>query len=432
MEILVNIARGLFGITMLVALCYGLSNDRKHINWRLVFGGIGLQVVIAFLVMKVEWVEKSFNAVSKLFVRVLQYSNVGSRFIFGDLVDSESIGAQFGFAVLPTIIFFSALTSLLYYLGILQRVVYVFAWIMNKTMRLSGAESMAAAANVFIGQTEAPLLVRPYLERMTKSEIACLMTGGMATIAGSVLGAYIQLLGGNDPVLRVEVGTRLLTASIMAAPAAIVLAKVLFPEREKVDANLHVSKDSIGVNLFDSITSGTTQGVKLAVNVGAILVVFIAIIAMVNYILTNGLGELLNVNTSIETWTDGAYKGLTLQFIFGILFSPVAFIIGADTGSLLAVGQLLGEKLILNEFFAYHTLGEMIENERLVDPKSILLSTFALCGFANMASIGVQIGGIGTLAPGQRDNLANLAVRALIGGTCATLMTATIAGAISG
>ncbi len=430
-DILINLARGVFGIVVLVALCYGLSSDRKHINWRLVLGGIGLQVIIAFLVMKVEKVEKSFEWVSGLFVRILQYSNVGSRFIFGNLVDDTSMGAQFGFSVLPTIIFFSALTSLLYYLGILQRIVFVFAWIMNKTMRLSGAESMAAAANVFIGQTEAPLLVRPYLERMTKSEIACLMTGGMATIAGSVLGAYIQLLGGDDPVLRIAVGKRLLTASIMAAPAAIVLAKVLFPEREKVDAGLHVTKDSIGVNLFDSITSGTTQGVRLAVNVGAILIVFLAIIAMANFMLTEWVGQLGGINSSIESWTEGAYEGLSLQFIFGILFSPVAFVIGADPGSLLAVGQLLGEKLVLNEFFAYITLGEMIESERLADPKAILISTFALCGFANMASIGVQIGGIGTLAPGQRDILAKLALRALIGGTCATLMTATIAGAIS-
>ena len=429
---LINIARGVFGVAVIIGLCYGLSKDRKHINWRLVSGGIGLQLIIALMVMKVEIVATGFEWVSRLFVKILEYSNDGSRFIFGTLVDDKSMGAQFGFQVLPTMIFFSALTSTLYYLGILQRIVFVFAWIMNRTMRLSGAESMAAAANIFIGQTEAPLLVRPYLERMSRSEIACLMTGGMATIAGSVLAAYIAILGGDDPAERINVGKRLLTASIMAAPAAIVLAKVLFPETARVDTQLHVPRESIGLNLFDAITAGTAQGVRLAVNVAAILIVFIALIAMINFILTSWIGSLWDFNSVIDSWTGGAYEGLSLQFLFGILFSPVAFIIGADFGSLLAVGQLLGEKLVLNEFFAYITLGDMIKDGTLTDPKSTLIATFALCGFANFASVGVQIGGIGTLAPGQRDNLAKLALRALVGGTCATLITATIVGTISG
>ncbi len=432
LDILVNIVRGLFGLAVLIALCYGLSKDRKHIDWRLVFSGIGLQLIIAVLVVKVKYVATGFELVSKLFVKILQYSSDGSRFIFGNLVDDAAIGAQFGFQVLPTIIFFSALTSMFYYLGILQRVVFVFAWVMNRTMRLSGAESMAAAANIFIGQTEAPLLVRPYLERMSRSELACLMTGGMATISGSVLAAYMAILGGDDPAERIIVGKRLLTASIMAAPAAIVLAKVLFPETKRIDTHLEVPKESIGLNLFDSITAGTTQGVRLAVIVAAILIVFIALIAMINYILIEWIGSVWGFNSVIESWTDGAYEGLSLQLLFGILFSPVAFIIGVDFGNLLTVGQLLGEKLVLNEFFAYITLGDMIKDGTLTDPKATLISTFALCGFANFASIGVQIGGISTLAPGQRDKLAKMALRALVGGTCATLMTATIVGAISG
>ncbi len=426
-----NLFRGVIGLAGLYGFLYLISRERKHINWRLVGAGFGLQIVIAILVLKVPGVSDGIKAVSKFFVDLLGFSVKGSEFIFGQLSVDKSYGAMFAFKVLPSIVFFSALSSLLYYLGILQRIVYVFAWIMHKTMRLSGAESLACAANVFIGQTEAPLIIRPYLERMTRSEIACLMTGGFATIAGAVLVAYMEILGGDDPVKKVEFGRHLISASIMAAPSAIICAKMIIPEREEVDTDLKVSKDTIGINLFDAITGGTTQGVRLAVNVGAIVLVFLALMAMLDFMTVEWLGSWTGLNDLISNSTDGVFEGLTLRFVFGILFAPVAFLVGVDMDSLLVVGQLFGEKLVLNEFVAYLHMKDLVDAGHLANEKSILISTYALCGFASFGSMGIQIGGISVLAPGQRANLAKLAFRAVIAGTCATLMTATIAGALS-
>ncbi|AWT59868.1 MAG: Putative nucleoside permease NupX [Candidatus Moanabacter tarae] len=430
-EVFVDLARGALGFVAIFLFLYFFSSERRNIDWRLVGSGFVLQVLIAVLVIKVPLFNRIIGNVSGLFLKLLEFSLEGSTFLFGELPTDPSYGAFFAFRVLPSIAFFSALASLFYYLGILQKVIFVFAWVMQKTMRLSGAESVAAAANIFIGQTEAPLIVRPYLERMTKSEIVCLMTGGMATIAGAVLIAYMNILGGEDEIRKIEVGKHLISASIIAAPGAIICAKMLFPESEKVETDLRVGKESIGVNLFDAVANGTTQGLKLAVNVGAIVLVFLALMALLNYIATDWIGSWSGINEMISDSTGGIYESLTLQFIFGVLFSPVAFLMGVDGGNLLVVGQLLGQKMVMNEFVAFQEMRVLIDAGHLTNEKSFIISTFALCGFANFSSMGIQIGGISVLAPGQRENLARMAFRAMIGGTCASLMTATLAGILS-
>ena len=428
-----GIGRGLIGMVFLLLVCFLLSANRRKINWRLVGSGLLMQVVFALLVLKVPFVARIFDFISRKVVQFLNFSEKGSEFLFGGLVtDMNTFGYIFAFKVLPTIIFFSAFTSLLYYLGILQLFVKAFAWIMSKTMRLSGAESLAAAANIFIGQTEAPLVVKPYLDKMTKSEMLCLMVGGMATIAGGVLAAFIAFLGGDDPVEQALFAKHLLTASIMSAPAAIIIAKMLYPETEEVDRKLDISKDKIGTNVLDAISRGTTEGLKLAVNVGAMLLVFTAVMAVFNWIFVDWIGAPLGLNEKIAVATDGRYEGLSLQYLLGNIFAPVAWIIGVPTEDITAVGQLLGEKTILNEFFAYASLSGMKASGTIVHYRSVVIATYALCGFANFASIGIQIGGIGVLAPKQRGTLAKFGIKALIGGTIAALLTATIAGMLIG
>lgn len=427
--------RGLIGIVFIIGLCYLLSSNKKKIDWKLVGIGLSLQIVFALLVLKVDAVAAVFKWIAEKVVEFLGVAEEGAQFVFGNLVDpSQSMGYIFAFKVLPTIVFFSAFTSLLYYLGILQKIVYAFAWVMSKTMRLSGAESLAAAANIFIGQTEAPLVVKPYLDKMTKSEILCLMVGGMATIAGGVLAAFIEFLGGTDPVEKAEFARHLITASIMSAPAAILIAKLLYPEDagDKIDRKLNISKDKIGSNVLDAISRGTTDGLKLAVNVGAMLLVFTAIIAVINWFLGDLIGAPTGLNDLIVDATEGRYEKFSMQYILGNLFAPIAWIIGVPTADIVAVGQLLGEKTILNEFFAYASLSKLKAAGVLTNYRSIVISTYALCGFANFASIGIQIGGIGVLAPGQRKTLAAFGIKALIGGTCAALLTATIAGMLFG
>ncbi len=430
-----SLYRGLLGMLVIIAFCYLLSKDKKNIDWRLVIVGTALQLVFAIAVLKFDSVALVFDYISKGVVKFLNVSEAGAQFVFGNFIDaSGSWGYVFAFKVLPTIVFFSAFTSLLYYLGILQRVVYVLAWIMSKTMRLSGAESLAAAANIFIGQTEAPLVVKPYLERMTKSEMLCLMVGGMATIAGGVLAAFIGFLGGESEAQQILFTKHLLTASIMSAPAAIVISKILYPEDDtiNIDRSLDVSKDKIGSNILDAISRGTTDGLKLAVNVGAMLLVFTALIAVVNFGLRDLIGDVTGLNTIIQSSTSGRYDGFSMQYILGNAFAPVAWVIGVHADDMVLIGQLLGEKTILNEFIAYSSLKDLKEAGKILHPKSIIIATYALCGFANFASIGIQIGGIGVLAPGQRKTLAAFGIKALIGGTCAALMTATIAGMLFG
>lgn len=428
-----SIGRGALGMFFLLLICFLLSSNRRKIDWRLVGTGLALQLIFAILVLKVPFVASIFDWISDKVVTFLNFSEKGAEFLFGGLVtDMDTFGYIFAFKVLPTIVFFSAFTSLLYYLGILQLFVKAFAWVMSKTMRLSGAESLAAAANIFIGQTEAPLVVKPYLDRMTKSEMLCLMVGGMATIAGGVLAAFIAFLGGDSDAEKIIFAKHLLTASIMSAPAAIIIAKMLYPETEKVDRKLDISKEKIGSNMLDAISRGTTEGLKLAVNVGAMLLVFTAVIAVFNWITVDWIGGPTGLNDTIASATEGRYDGFSMQYILGNIFAPVAWIIGVPAEDITVVGQLLGEKTILNEFFAYASLSDLKQAGAISNYRSIVIATYALCGFANFASIGIQIGGIGVLAPTQRTVLARFGVKALIGGTVAALLTATIAGMLIG
>lgn len=426
-----NILRGILGVVFLFGLCFLLSKDRKHINWKLVGIGFTLQLLIALSIIYLPGVSIFFDFIAKAFVKVINLGKDGARFLFGSLVDDkQSWGFVFAVQALPNIIFFAALSAVLYYFGVLQKIVYAFAWLLSK-LGVTGPESISAAANVFLGQTEAPLMVKPYLERMRRSELLCIMIGGMATTAGSVLGVYVTMLGGNDVVEQQKYAKLLLMASVMAAPASIIVSKMLMPDRGNTETSreLQVSKEKIGSNLLDAISNGTTDGLKLAVNVGAMLIAFIALIAVVNGIL-GYIGGITHLNSFIAENSGGRFNSLSLQFVFGYLFAPIAWLIGIDYQDITLFGQLLGEKTILNEFVAYQSLGTMKASGLITDPKTLVMASFALCGFANFSSIGIQIGGIGALAPGQRKNLTELGIRALIGGTIACLMTATIAGAL--
>jgi len=426
-----SVLRGLLGIITLVGISWLLSANRKAINWKLVGIGLLLQLVFALGVLKVPLIARIFEAVSSVFVVVLSFTRAGSSFLLGDLVKPDSsVGFVFLFQILPTIIFFSALTSLLFYLNILQKIVYVFAWVMNKTMKLSGSESLAAAGNIFLGQTEAPLLIKPYIEKMTRSELLCLMCGGMATIAGGVLAAYVGFLGGSDPVMQLYYAKHLLAASVMSAPAAVVAAKILLPETQEFEKKLELSKEKIGTNALEAISNGTGDGIRLAVNVGAMLLVFIAFIAMFNYIIRDLIAENIGLNGWVKNFTDNRFDGFTLQFVLGYICAPLSWLMGVCKEDMVLVGQLLGEKTILNEFVAYTTLGGMKTAAVFHEQKSIIMATYILCGFANFASIGIQIGGIGALAPSRRKDLSELGIRALIGGTVASLFTAVIVGMI--
>ena len=433
-----DILRGLIGLVFLTAVAWLISGNRKAIRWQVIGIGIGLQIIFGLAIFKIGFVRNGFDWVSGKFVAFLDFARQGAMFLFGGLsVNSfndptagHSLGFLFAFQALPTVIFFSAVTAGLYYLGILQKIVWGFAWIMARTMRLSGSESLSAAANIFMGQTEAPLLVKPFIKNMTNSELFCLMTGGMATIAGSVLAVYVGMLGGADPVGRATFATYLLCASIMNAPAAIVMSKLIFPETEfdKIDSTLRVNKEQIGTNLVDALASGAGDGIKLALNIGGMLLAFIAIILAINWGLT-GLGDLINVNAIIKESTNGAYNGLSLEYLLGQVFRIFAFFMGVDWSESLQVGSLLGKKMVLNEFLAYTDLVAFKEKGFLSE-KAILISTYALCGFANFSSIAIQIGGIGGMAENRKGDLSKLGFKAMLAAFLATMMTATIAGAI--
>ncbi|MEO1261970.1 MAG: nucleoside transporter C-terminal domain-containing protein [Bacteroidota bacterium] len=430
MDIVLSILRGVLGIGVMIGFLYLLSYYKKSINWRLVGSGIMLQLVFGFLVLRVDIVSDIFDHIASFFVTLLGFTTAGTDFLFGSFLDGKmDPGLQnFVFTVLPTIVFFSALSSMLYYFGILQWITKGIAWVMSKTMKLTGAESLAAAANVLIGQTEAPLVVKPYLERMSRSEIMCLMVGGFATIAGSVFAAYVGFLGGDDPVQQQAFARHLLTASIMSAPAAIVAAKIIYPEPKEIPLaaqKLDVPKEASGSNVLDSITLGATDGFRLAVNVGIMLLVFTAFIAMINYVLTDWIGTWTGLNDYVITSTDGRFQGFNFEYILGILFSPIAWLLGVSWEDSTLVGQLLGMKTAINEFYAYAQLPGIKES---LSERSVIIVTYALCGFANFASMGIQIGGISAIAPGQRKNLTSLALKAMIGGTIAAFLTAIIAG----
>ncbi|MFK7953798.1 MAG: NupC/NupG family nucleoside CNT transporter [Ekhidna sp.] len=431
--------RGLIGLVGLISIAWIFSGNRKKVDFRIVGVGVLIQVVIGLMIANVDFVNQLFSWASAGFVKFLNFGLKGAEFLYGDLAKNSeavpgtkhSLGFLFVFQALPTVIFFSAVTAGLYYLGILQKLVYGFAWIMAKTMRLSGAESLSAAGNIFLGQTEAPLLVRPFIGKMTNSELNCLMTGGMATIAGSVLGAYVSFLGGGDPEQQQIFATYLLSASIMNAPAAIVMSKIFLPELEpeRIDSSLSVNKESIGVNLVDALASGASDGVKLALNIAGMLLAFIAIIFALNWILVDGIGELFGLNEFVISSTNGAFDGFSLQYILGQVFRIFAFMMGVEWAETIKVGSLLGQKTVINEFVAYLSLAEM-KALGLLSEKSIIISTYALCGFANFSSIAIQIGGIGGMAPNRQADLSKLGFRALVAATLATMMTATIAGAL--
>ncbi|MGJ8591924.1 MAG: nucleoside transporter C-terminal domain-containing protein [Aquaticitalea sp.] len=438
--------RGILGMISLILVAFLFSSNRKAINWKTVGLGLGFQLVIAIGVLKVGFVKSAFEWVGKGFISILGFTQAGSEFLFGGMLDVDSFGFIFAFQVLPTIIFFSALTSVLFYLGLIQKVVKWMGMLLSKVLGISGAESLSVAGNIFLGQTEAPLLIKAYLEKMNKSEILLVMIGGMATVAGAVLAAYIGFLGGEDEALQLFYAKHLLAASVMAAPGAIVISKILFPQTEEIDTDVHVSQEKIGSNILEAIANGTTEGLRLAVNVGAMLLVFVAFIAMFNGII-GGIASFdgvriaaLNIDwqfTSLNSViaNNTPYDSLSLEFILGYVFAPLMWLIGVAKEDMALMGQLLGIKLAASEFIGYIQLAELknVANAtHLKFEKSIIMATYMLCGFANFASIGIQIGGIGSLAPGQRTQLSKFGMKALIGGTLASLISATIAGMIIG
>lgn len=424
--------RGVLGMFTLLLLAFAFSSNRKAINWRTILVGLAAQLLLAIGVLKVTFIKNIFEFVGNIFVLILDFTLAGSEFLLGGLMNTDSFGFIFLFQVLPTIIFFSALTSVLFYLGVVQVIVRGMAWILTKLMGISGAESLSVAGNIFLGQTEAPLLIKAYLERMTRSEILLVMIGGMATVAGGVLAAYIGFLGGDDPELRLQFAKHLLAASVMAAPGAIVISKILYPQQDPVNTNVEISSEKIGSNILDAIANGTTEGLKLAANVAAMLLVFIAFIAMINYIL-GWIGGITTLNSVIAEHTP--YSSVSLEAILGTVFAPLMWLIGVAREDMMLMGQLLGIKLVASEFVGYIQLADLKNPANFLSlnyEKSIIMATYMLCGFANFASIGIQIGGIGSLAPGKRKTLSEFGMKALIGGTLASLLSATIAGMIIG
>ena len=428
------IIRGIIGIAVLLGIAYLLSSKRKAIRWKTIFIGLALQFVLAFGVLRVEWVKQLFNVMGSFFTAILEFTESGSLFLFGNLIDASNptIGYVFALQILPTIVFFSALTSILYYFGIIQRVVKTLAWLLTKALGISGAESISVAGNIFLGQTEAPLLIKAYLPKMNRSEILLVMTGGMATVAGGVLASYVGFLGGSDPELRLSFARHLIAASVMAAPGAIIIAKLILPQTKEVDEAIELSENSSGSNALDALANGTTEGLKLALNVGAMLLVFIAFIALINGVL-NQLGNIGGLNAFLAPYW--GYEKVSLEAILGTLFAPLMYIIGVAKEDLSLMGQLLGIKLVASEFVAYTQLASLKDMNNAVHlayDKSVLMATYMLCGFANFASIGIQIGGIGTLAPSQKKTLSELGFKALIAGSLASLLSATISGMILG
>jgi CNT family concentrative nucleoside transporter len=433
MEAIGQILFGFFGLTVLVGIAYLFSTAKKSINWTQVLFGLLLQIAFAIFILEsfLGWGKTIFEMIAGGFVQIINFTYEGSQFVLGFLalqsevakVSSFSGGFVFVFQVLPTIIFFASLMAVLYHLGVMQKVVQGMAWVMSSVLRISGAESISVAANVFIGQTEAPLVVRPYVSSMTKSELYTLMVGGMATIAGGVLAAYVGILGGNDPELSIFYAKHLLSASIMAAPATIVISKILIPETGQSQTlgivNVPVEKSSS--NIIEAAASGASDGMKLALNVAAMLLAFIALIAMVNWVLEGVFTDMLGLSIN------GA--PVTMQVLLGYLLSPIAWVIGVPWEDAVDVGSLIGQKVVINEFVAYLSFNDIKD---LLDEKSVVISTYALCGFANFSSIAIQIGGIGGIAPDRKSDIAKLGLKAVLGGSLATFMTATIAGVITG
>jgi len=426
-----SIFRGILGMTILLGLSYAISVNKKAIKWKTVFLGLLMQLTIAIGVIKITWISNVFEFFGSFFIKILEYTEAGTNMLLGDFSDVEKTGYIFAFQVLPVIIFFSALTSIGYYFGVIQKIVRGLAWGLTKLLNITGAESLSVAGNIFLGQTETPLLIKAYLEKMNRSELFLVMVGGMATVAGSVLGAYIGFLGGDDPEARLTFAKSLLAASVMAAPGAVVISKIIYPQVDEVNTDISISSSHIGESFLSAISKGTSEGVKMAVNVAAMLLVFIALIALVNGVL-HFFGE-IGLNNWISQNTP--YSGLSVEFILGILFSPLMWAIGVSGNDTLLMGQLLGVKIAASEFVAYVQLADLKNIESVIrfnHEKSVIMATYMLCGFANFASIGIQIGGVGIIAPKIKHILIELGFKAMIAGTLVSLLSATIAGMLIG
>ena len=427
-----SLFRGVLGMGVLLLIAVLFSANRKKIAWKTVGLGLLTQIIIAIGVLKISLIKRLFETLGNFFIKILDYTGAGTKMLLGEFGNVETYGFIFVFQALPVIIFFSALTSILYYFGVIQKVVGFFAWGLTKLFKISGAESLSVAGNIFLGQTEAPLLIKAYLEKMNRSEIFLVMVGGMATVAGSVLGAYIGFLGGNDPIQRLEFAKSLLAASVMAAPGAVVIAKIIYPQTEEITTDIEVSHDKIGENFLSAISIGTGEGIKMAVNVAAMLLVFIALIALVNNVFS-GVGDLLGLNVWVVNNT--VYDGFSIEFILGYLFAPLMWLVGVAREDMTLMGQLLGIKLVASEFIGYTQLVDLKNSASSLHftyQKSVVMATYMLCGFANFASIGIQVGGIGIIAPKTRKLLTELGFKAMIAGSLVSLMSATIAGIILG
>ena len=427
-----SLFRGVLGMGVLLLIAVLFSTNRKKIAWKTVGLGLLTQIIIAIGVLKISLIKRLFETLGNFFIKILDYTGAGTKMLLGEFGNVETYGFIFVFQALPVIIFFSALTSILYYFGVIQKVVGFFAWGLTKLFKISGAESLSVAGNIFLGQTEAPLLIKAYLEKMNRSEIFLVMVGGMATVAGSVLGAYIGFLGGNDPVQRLEFAKSLLAASVMAAPGAVVIAKIIYPQTEEITTDIEVSHDKIGENFLSAISIGTGEGIKMAVNVAAMLLVFIALIALVNNVFS-GVGDLLGLNVWVVNNT--VYDGFSIEFVLGYLFAPLMWLVGVAREDMTLMGQLLGIKLVASEFVGYTQLVDLKNSASSLHftyQKSVVMATYMLCGFANFASIGIQVGGIGIIAPKTRKLLTELGFKAMIAGSLVSLMSATMAGIILG
>ena len=429
---LISVARGMMGMLVLISIAYALSNDRRNIPWKVVGIGLLTQIIIAIGVIKIAWIKSFFEFISQFFVKLLEYTQAGTEMLLGTFANTDQYGFVFVFQALPIIIFFSALTSILYYFGILQKIVKGLAWSLRKFLKISGSESLAVAGNIFLGQTEAPLLIKAYLKKMTPSEIFLVMVGGMATVAGSVMGAYIGFLGGTDPVQRLAFAKSLLAASVMAAPGAVVIAKIMFPQKNEIPELTAIQRENVGDSFLNAISIGTAEGVRMAVNVGAMLLVFISLIALLNGIFT-GIGDPTGINAWVAEHTP--YPTFSIEFLLGYTFAPLMWVIGVAAEDIALMGQLLGVKIVASEFVGYIQLADLKDPTSALHfgyEKSVVMATYMLCGFANFASIGIQIGGIGILAPNQKKTLSRLGFKAMVGGAMVSLLSATIAGAILG
>lgn len=425
------IGRGIIGVAVLILIGLIISRDRKHISWKWVLYGMAFIIALAIIILKIPFMRSGVELVATLLIKLVDFSDAGAAFLFGNLASNMNrFGYIFVFHVFPSIIFFSAISSILYYFGILPKIIQIFAWLLRRWFHVSGAECTAAAANVFFNQITAPIMIKPYLPRMSKAEIFCVMTGGMATISGGIMLGIISILGSENPELRLQFATFLLVSSILSAPAALLFSYIILPKQVSIDDHVRINTEDIGLNLFDAILKGTEDGMHLSLRIGGILIIFIGLLYAINWVLFDGIGNFFGINSWIADVSGSVYKGLTLEAILGVVFSPIAWLLGIDSQDILLAGQLLGEKLVFNEFVAYVTFSEKIANAAFMNPHSITLITFALCNFANLTSIGVQISSFSALASNQRHNVAHLALLAVIAGNLACFLSACIAGVL--